>query len=137
LNRVSVSISPKGNSQANDVCLILGARASGSVSGSTFLPQALDSRCPTSVANVYGAEISGLTISDPTAGFMVPAQAQLLSTSPSPPIIVADVNAQTLTEDPIVLVPGESYAVSLTQAVSVAGTPNFIYLVEFGWDEIL
>lgn len=137
LSRVRVSVSPKGTSQANDVCFILGALASGSVSGNAFSATKVDPTYPTSVAGAYGATITGPTLRDPTDGFLVPAQSQNLVWSPNPPIVVANVNDQVLTEDPLVIAPGESYVVSLSQvSVIGGGTPNFAYIVEFGWDEV-
>lgn len=135
LSSVRVSVSPRGDSPANDVTFLLGALASGSVSGSAVSPTKVDPGYPTSVASVYGPTITGPTLRDPANGFIVPAQSQLLSTSPNPPIVIVDVD-DTLTDDPIVVQPGESYAVTLTQTRIPGSAPNFVYIAEFGWDEV-
>lgn len=137
LNDVTVSVSPRGDTIANDVTFVLGGTATGTVSGSAVSVTKVDPAYPVSVAGVFGATISGPTMNDASNGFLVPAQSQLLSTSPNPPIVITDVNAQTLTDDPIILAPGDSYVVSLktTRMVS-GGSVNFIYVAEFGWDEI-
>jgi hypothetical protein len=69
-------------------------------------------------------------------GFLMQAQAQTLVTSPSPPIVIADVNAQTLDRDHLTIAPGFSYVVSLSQLNALGGTTVFAYIAEFTWDEV-
>lgn len=135
MRSVRVSVSPKGETSPNDVCFLLGSKASGSVAGTAFSPATLDPSYPPSVAVPYGATITGPTIDDPMNGWLVPAQAQSLVSSPTPPIVIADVNAQSLDDAELVVAPGRSYVVSLSQLDYLGGATVFAYVAEFGWDE--
>lgn len=135
LRRVRVHVSPKAQAAGNDVCFVLGARASGSAAGSTVAPTTLEPAFPTSNAVAYRTP-TGLTLSDPSDGFLVQAQAANLNNAPQVSLVVES-DGRLGGRNAVRIEPGSSYAVSLSELiVGAGGATAFAFIVEFGWDEV-